>query len=109
MIYTDDIVINYLNQIGNSNPTENQIEFARNGLKNALALKLLRKERDRRLTSTDWWVLPDRTATDEELTYRQALRDITDLKEHASVDEEGNLLFDEWPVNPNIVVDDPFA
>jgi len=29
------------------------------------------------LASTDWWVVPDRTSTAEQLAYRQALRDIT--------------------------------
>jgi len=38
--------------------------------------KAFRAERDRRLTETDWWVLPDRTATTEQLAYRQALRDL---------------------------------
>lgn len=37
----------------------------------------IRKERDRRLADTDWWVLPDRNPTPEQLAYRQALRDIT--------------------------------
>ena len=39
-------------------------------------MRLLRKERDRLIAETDWWVLPDRTPTDEQLAYRQALRDL---------------------------------
>ena len=38
---------------------------------------LRRRERDSFLASTDWWVMPDRTATADQLAYRQALRDIT--------------------------------
>jgi len=38
----------------------------------------LRDERNQRLASTDWWVMPDRTATQAQLDYRQALRDITE-------------------------------
>jgi len=41
-------------------------------------MRLLRIERDRLIAETDWWVLPDRTPTDEQLAYRQALRDLPD-------------------------------
>lgn len=41
-------------------------------------MRLLRNERDRLIAETDWWVLPDRTPTDEQLAYRQALRDLPD-------------------------------
>ena len=43
-----------------------------------LELKQLRAKRDILLAATDWWMVPDRTATDEQIAYRQALRDITD-------------------------------
>ena len=55
-------------------------------------MKLLRAERNQRLANTDWWVLPDRTATDEQLAYRQALRDITDT--YSSLDDV------VWPEKP---------
>lgn len=55
-------------------------------------LKLLRAERNRRLTETDWWVLPDRTATQSQLDYRQALRDITNT--YTSLDDV------VWPTKP---------
>jgi hypothetical protein len=41
-------------------------------------LKQLRKERDRLIAETDWWVLSDRTPTEIQLQYRQELRDITE-------------------------------
>jgi hypothetical protein len=41
-------------------------------------LEDLRSERNRLLAETDWWMMPDRTATDDQIAYRQALRDITD-------------------------------
>ena len=47
-------------------------------LKAAEPMRLLREERDRLIAETDWWVLPDRTPTDEQLAYRQALRDLPD-------------------------------
>jgi len=40
------------------------------------AMAMLRAERDALLTSSDWMVLPDRTPTDAQLAYRQALRDL---------------------------------
>lgn len=40
-------------------------------------MRLLRVERDRKLTETDWWAVSDRTMTAEQTDYRQALRDIT--------------------------------
>lgn len=42
----------------------------------ARAEELVRIKRNSLLSSTDWWVLPDRTPTKEQLNYRQALRDI---------------------------------
>lgn len=44
----------------------------------AARLTELRTIRNEKLSETDWWVLPDRTPSDEQLAYRQALRDITD-------------------------------
>jgi hypothetical protein len=55
-------------------------------------LDRLREERDIKIANTDWWVLPDRTATDEQLAYRQALRDITDT--YSSLDDV------VWPEKP---------
>ena len=36
----------------------------------------LRYERDKKLKESDWMAVPDRTMTDEQKTYRQALRDL---------------------------------
>lgn len=55
-------------------------------------LKDLRFHRDLLITETDWWVLPDRTATAEQLAYRQALRDITNT--YSSLDDV------VWPTKP---------
>ena len=38
----------------------------------------IRAERDQLILETDWWALPDRTMTAEQMAYRQALRDITE-------------------------------
>ena len=39
---------------------------------------LVRTDRNKRLSETDWWATSDRTMTAEQTAYRQALRDITD-------------------------------
>jgi len=52
----------------------------------------LREERNQRLANTDWWVMPDRTATQAQLNYRQALRNITDT--YTSLDDV------VWPEEP---------
>ena len=44
----------------------------------ALLMEQLRNKRDELIQNTDWWVLPDRSPTDAQIQYRQALRDITD-------------------------------
>ena len=55
-------------------------------------LSALRAERNQRLANTDWWVMPDRTATQAQLDYRQALRDITNT--YTSLDDV------VWPEEP---------
>ena len=59
-------------------PTRAQVDAKIEELKAAEPMRLLRVERDRLIAETDWWVLPDRTPTDEQLAYRQALRDLPD-------------------------------
>jgi hypothetical protein len=57
-----------------------------------LELKQLRAKRDILLAETDWWMMPDRTATDEQRAYRQALRNITDT--YNSINDV------VWPTKP---------
>jgi hypothetical protein len=72
-------------------------ENAKTELQAAEPLRLLRIERDRLIQQTDWWVLPDRTATPAQLAYRQALRDLP-ANSTPTLDENGNLTGVEWPV-----------
>ena len=58
-----------------------------------LELEQLRQIRNDILTKTDWWVLPDRTPTDAQKTYRQELRDIT--KTYSSLKDV------VWPTPPS--------
>ena len=64
-------------------------------------MRLLREERDRRITETDWRDLPSYPGTDQNdwRTYRQALRDLPSIAE-PQLDEEGNLTNVTWPTKP---------
>ncbi len=53
-----------------------------------------RATRDTKLAETDWWATSDRTMTQAQTDYRQALRDIT---AHANWP---NLADADWPVKP---------
>lgn len=64
-----------------------------------VAFNKLRIQRDQLLSATDWWVLPDRTPTQAQLDYRQALRDLP-ANCTPALDETGNLTGVEWPVKP---------
>jgi hypothetical protein len=55
-------------------------------------MEYLRVKRDQLIAKTDWWVLPDRTPTQEQLDYRQALRDLP-----ANTEDPENPV---WPVKP---------
>ena len=55
---------------------------------------LNRERRDELLFETDWWAVQDRTMTQAETDYRQALRDITS---HANWPNLGD---DDWPTKP---------
>ena len=69
-------------------------------LEDAEPMRLLRLERNRRLAETDWWVLPDRTPTQAQLDYRQALRDLPATAE-PTLDKNGMLTNINWPEVPN--------
>lgn len=57
-------------------------------------LNELRVLRNKKLTETDWWAVADRTMTQEQTDYRQALRDITDT--YSSLEDV------VWPDKPEI-------
>ena len=110
MYTSNEIATNWLSQTGNDSPTGDEITSARTQLDNMRKLTLLRLRRDQLIKDTDWWTVSDRTISQAELDYRQALRDITDVDlSTVDLNEQGDLIFDNWPTNPNIVVDDPVA
>lgn len=59
-----------------------------------IKLEQLRIARNQKLTETDWWAVGDRTMTQEQTDYRQALRDITDT--YSSLEDV------VWPDKPEI-------
>tara|TARA_R110000772_G_scaffold27957_1_gene70829 strand:+ start:1470 stop:1691 length:222 start_codon:yes stop_codon:yes gene_type:complete len=68
-----------IEQLVNETPDEHAARFAR-------------VNRDKFLAETDWWAVADRTMTDAETTYRQALRDIPA--------QEGFPTTITWPTKP---------
>ena len=69
-----------------------QVSAKKTELVNAEPMRLLRVERDAKLAETDWWAMSDRTMTDAQTTYRQALRDIP--ASYSSLDDV------VWPTKP---------
>lgn len=79
-------------------PTEEEIQAKLQELRNAEPMRLLRQERNRKIAETDWWVLPDRTASQEQKDYRQALRDLPSTASPKI--ENGHLTNVTWPTKP---------
>ena len=72
--------------------TWTQVSAKKDELVAAEPMRLLREERDRKLADTDWWATSDRTMTDDQTTYRQALRDVP--ANYSSLDDV------VWPTKP---------
>jgi len=71
-------------------PTESAIDAELTKLTNAEPMRLLRVERDRLLSTTDWRASSDLTLSDSWKTYRQALRDLP-ASASPKLDSNGNL------------------
>lgn len=80
-------------------PSKEAIQAKLAELQNAEPMRLLRLERNQKLTETDWWCATDRTPTQAQLDYRTALRDLPSTAS-PSLDENGNLTGVEWPTKP---------
>ena len=83
-------------------PTESEIDAEVTRLNNAEPMRLLRAERDRRLTSCDWRASSDLTISDAWKTYRQSLRDLP-ASASPSLDSNYNLDLTSvtWPTEPS--------
>ena len=62
-------------------------------------MRLLRLERNRKLTETDWMANTDVVMTNNWKTYRQALRDLPATQE-PRLDQQDNLINVTWPEVP---------
>ena len=92
----------YANLVGDDKPTESEIDTEVTRLNNAEPMRLLRVERNERLTKTDWRASSDLTLADAWKTYRQALRDLP-ASASPSLDSNGNLDLTSvtWPTEPS--------
>ena len=64
-------------------------------------MTLLRRERDKLLAETDWMAVSDRTMTQQQIAYRQALRDLPDNSTPTlTVNGELDKSSVTWPVKP---------
>ena len=82
-------------------PTETEVTNKIAALDAAEAMKLLRVERDTRISKTDWRASSDLTLTDAWKTYRQALRDITTQTPKLGSDYRLDLTSVTWPTEPS--------
>ena len=92
----------YANLVGDDKPTESEIDTEVTRLNNAEPMRLLRVERNERLTKTDWRASSDLTLADAWKTYRQSLRDLP-ASASPSLDSYGYLDMTSvtWPTEPS--------
>jgi len=88
-------------------PTEEEVNNKIAELQAAEPHKLLREERDRRLTECDWVVTKHaehgKMVPEKWKIYRQALRDLPNISYRPELDENGKLKMDSvaWPTPPS--------
>ena len=80
-------------------PTESEIQAKIEELTVAEPLRLLREQRNQLLAQSDWMALSDRTMTQAQIDYRQALRDLPETSD-PELDENGQLTGVNWPTAP---------
>jgi len=76
--------------------TWQEIEAKIAELQAAEPLRLLREKRNQLLAATDWMAVSDRTITQAQIDYRQALRDLPEAAD-PQLNENGNLTNVTWP------------
>jgi len=80
-------------------PSDDEIQAKIEELIKSEPMRILREERNQKLAETDWWCCSDRTPTQAQLDYRQALRDLT-ANSTPSLDENGQLTGVTLPTKP---------
>ena len=87
-------------------PTEEEVNAKVSELKKNEPFRLLREERDRRLTACDWVVAKHtehgKIVPENWKRYRQALRDLPSISYRPEMDGQGQLKMDSvaWPTPP---------
>ena len=81
---------NFIWLSSDTKPTESEIDAEVTRLNNVEPMRLLRLERNIRLTNTDFMALSDVTMTEAWKTYRQSLRDLP-ASASPKLDADGNL------------------
>ena len=87
-------------------PTEDEVNAKIAELETAEPFRLLREERDKRLTACDWVVAKHtehgKMVPEDWKIYRQALRDLPSISYRPELDEYNNLKMDSvaWPTPP---------
>ena len=96
-------------ETGEAQPSLDRIQTEVDRLISEEPHRLLRIERDRRLGECDWRMTSDYPHADQQawVIYRQSLRDLPNQIEmeeipNPGLDERGELVFDHWPVPPNV-------
>ena len=82
-------------------PTEEEVDAKFTELTNAEPMSLLREERTRILSESDWMANSDVTMSDEWKTYRQGLRDMTTQTPSLDYNYELDLTSITWPTEPS--------
>jgi len=83
------------NYIGHK-PSESEIQAKIAEIEAAEPLRLLRQQRNQLLAQSDWMAVADRTMTQAQIDYRQALRDLPETA-NPQLDDQGNLTNVTWP------------
>lgn len=80
---------------GDNPPTDEEV----NSAIQAEPMRLLREQRNQKLAETDWWCCSDLNPTQEQLNYRNALRNLPSSAS-PSLDDNGELTNVNWPEKP---------
>ena len=76
--------------------TFNDVLAKKTELLAAEPMRQLREQRNQLLQQSDWMAVSDRTMTQAQIDYRQALRDLP-ATEDPQLDDQGNLTNVTWP------------
>ena len=78
-------------------PSQSDLDAKATEIDNGYPMKELRKKRNKLLAESDWMAVSDRTLTDAQKTYRQALRDLP-ANQTPSDMQLSNIT---WPTEPS--------